>query len=48
MLREDLRDTDIPHRTTVRERICAMWAEHLTYLEKELKVWISHLVSHGY
>ncbi|PCH40576.1 hypothetical protein WOLCODRAFT_67316, partial [Wolfiporia cocos MD-104 SS10] len=37
MLREDLRDTDIPHRTTVRERVCAMWAEHLTNLEKELK-----------
>ena len=38
MLREDLRDSDIPHRSTIRARIIEVWEEHLDSLEKEMKV----------
>jgi hypothetical protein len=38
MLREGLRDSDIPHRTTIRNRVLEMWTEHLKTLELEMKV----------
>ncbi|KAK6996199.1 hypothetical protein R3P38DRAFT_2477759, partial [Favolaschia claudopus] len=36
MLREELKDADIPHRTTIRKRILEVWEEHLDSLEKEM------------
>jgi hypothetical protein len=38
MLREGLRNEDIPHRTTVRNRILQVWDEHLDTLSGEMKV----------
>jgi len=38
MLREDLKDADIPHRTTIRSRIMEVWDEHLDELEAEMSV----------
>lgn len=38
MLREDLKDSDIPHRTTVREHIMATWGKHLDELQAEMMV----------
>lgn len=38
ILRNDLKDSDIPHRTTIRNNIQAIWEEYLTMLEDELKV----------
>lgn len=38
MLREELRDEDIPHRTTIRNRILQVWDEHLDALANEMKV----------
>jgi len=38
MLREDLKETDIPHRTKIRERIAARWDDYLDILEARLKV----------
>ncbi|KAJ6495971.1 hypothetical protein C8R45DRAFT_926503 [Mycena sanguinolenta] len=35
MLRSELRDQDIPHRTTVHKRIIEVWDEHLNTLERE-------------
>ena len=40
MLREDLNDEDIPHRTTVRNRILEIWDEHLDQLATEMQVCI--------
>lgn len=39
MLRKDLKDSDIPHRTTVRNHIKEIWDEHLSGLEAEIKVF---------
>jgi len=39
MLREELRDSDIPHHLTIRARIIEVWDEHLDDLQKEMKVW---------
>ncbi|PPQ97649.1 hypothetical protein CVT26_002438 [Gymnopilus dilepis] len=36
MLREDLKNTDIPHRTSVREHIMATWEKHLETLQAEM------------
>ncbi|KAJ7185958.1 hypothetical protein C8R46DRAFT_881956, partial [Mycena filopes] len=36
LLREELKDSDIPHRTTIRKRILEVWNEHLDRLEKEM------------
>jgi hypothetical protein len=45
MLREDLKDSDIPHRTTIRKRIMEVWDEHLDTLEAQMKVrFILHLL----
>lgn len=38
MLREDLKDSDIPHRTTIRQRIMEIWEEHLGTLSEEMQV----------
>jgi hypothetical protein len=38
MLREDLKDEDIPHRTTVRNRILEIWDDHLEQLANEMQV----------
>ena len=38
MLREELKDEDIPHRTTVRNRILEIWDEHLDQLANEMQV----------
>lgn len=38
MLRGELKESDIPGRTKIREKIDAMYEEHLEKLEKELQV----------
>jgi hypothetical protein len=38
MLREELSDSDIPCRTTIRHRIEEVFEEHLCELEQEMKV----------
>ena len=38
MLRKELKDTYIPHRTTLQSRIDEVIGEHLETLEKEMKV----------
>jgi hypothetical protein len=43
MLREELKDEDIPHRTTIRNRILQVWDEHLDTLANEMKVCLLHL-----
>lgn len=45
MLREELKDEDIPHRTQVRTRILEIWDEHLDRLADEMKVKLSTLFS---
>lgn len=41
MLRAELKDSDIPHRTKIRKRVIEVWDEHLNTLERELGVCIS-------
>ena len=41
MLREELRDGDIPHRTHIRQRIGEIWEDHISDLEDEMKVHLS-------
>jgi hypothetical protein len=41
MLREDLKDSDIPHRTHLRNRVMELLQEYLSDLEKELRVCLS-------
>ena len=38
LLRSDLKDSDIPHRTTIRNHIKSVWDNHMTGLEAELQV----------
>jgi len=38
MLREELKDSDIPHRTTIRKRIMEVWDEHLDMLQDQMMV----------
>lgn len=38
MLREELRDEDIPRRTHIRQRVSEVWEEHNSDLEDEMKV----------
>lgn len=38
MLREDLKDSDIPHRTTIRARVDETLEIHLKRLEDEMQV----------
>ncbi|KAF9489835.1 hypothetical protein BDN71DRAFT_1374932, partial [Pleurotus eryngii] len=37
MLREELRDSDIPHRTTICKRVQQMWYDHLDRLQDEME-----------
>jgi len=37
MLRGDMRDSDIPHRTKVRSCVMERWDEHLDALHDEMK-----------
>jgi hypothetical protein len=38
MLRKELRELDIPHRTTIRKRVEEVLSEHLDKLEREMAV----------
>ena len=38
MLREELRDQDIPSRAHIRSRIMSMMNEHIDRLEKDMRV----------
>lgn len=38
LLRKDLKDSDIPHRTAIRSHIKTIWDQHLEQLEVDLKV----------
>lgn len=38
MLRQDLKDSDIPHRTTLWTQITEIWKEQLELLESEMEV----------
>lgn len=38
MLREDLKDLDIPHRTKIRNRALETWDKHLDRLQDEMAV----------
>ncbi|KAK7014542.1 ribonuclease H-like domain-containing protein, partial [Favolaschia claudopus] len=38
MLRAELNDSDIPHRTKIRKRVIEIWDEHLSHLESEMGV----------
>jgi hypothetical protein len=42
MLRDDLRDSDIPRRTHIRTRVAAIWDEHIAKLEREMTVRSLH------
>lgn len=41
MLREELRASDIPGRTTIRRRVEEVLEEHLDKLETEMKVCLT-------
>lgn len=43
MLRSELKDRDIPHRTTLRTRILERLNEHFETLRKEMAVSLSKL-----
>ena len=38
MLWEDLKDSDIPHCTTICKQIMEVWDEHLDTLQDQMKV----------
>lgn len=38
MLREELKDEDIPHRTKVRKRILEVWDDYMERLASDMKV----------
>jgi hypothetical protein len=38
MLRDELKDEDIPHQTHVHNRILEIWDEHLDSLSEDMKV----------
>ncbi|KZP21834.1 hypothetical protein FIBSPDRAFT_663987, partial [Athelia psychrophila] len=40
MLRKELREEDIPHRTTIRARIIQVWEEHLEELSKGFEAFM--------
>ncbi|KAJ6582876.1 hypothetical protein DFH09DRAFT_277755 [Mycena vulgaris] len=50
MLRDELKDSDIPHRTTIGKRILEVWDEHLDRLEREMELgcYRQNLVDNGY
>ncbi|KAJ7708536.1 hypothetical protein B0H14DRAFT_2415342, partial [Mycena olivaceomarginata] len=38
MLRAELKNSDIPHRTKIRKRVIEIWDEHLNTLQEEMAV----------
>lgn len=40
LLRQDLKENEIPHRSVIHNRIKTFWEEHLTELESDMKVCI--------
>lgn len=38
MLRAELKDSDIPHRSKMRSRIMEVWDDHLNTLQREMAV----------
>lgn len=44
MLRTELKDSDIPHRTTIREQILEVWEDHLKDLGDAMRVCYSSLI----
>ena len=44
LLREQLKDADIPHRTDLRNRVMKTWDEHIKTLEDDVKVRLGNLV----
>ncbi|KAJ7155918.1 hypothetical protein C8R43DRAFT_884280, partial [Mycena crocata] len=40
MLRAELKDSDIPHRTTIRNRILQIWDEYLDRLEADIAAFL--------
>lgn len=38
LLRSELKDSDIPHRTTIRNHVKDVWDSHMAGLETELQV----------
>jgi hypothetical protein len=45
LLREELKDEDIPHRTTIRNHIFQVWDRHLEQLENEMQVRVMKTIS---
>ncbi|KAF7334741.1 HAT family dimerization domain-containing protein [Mycena sanguinolenta] len=43
MLRSELKDSDIPHRTKIRQRVMEIWDEHLDKLESEMAAAIGKI-----
>jgi hypothetical protein len=39
LLREEMKDSDIPHRTTIQTRILELLKSHFKTLEEDMKVW---------
>ena len=48
MLHEELKDEDIPHWTTVRNRILEIWDKHLDQLANEMQVCLHATLSFYY
>ena len=48
MLRKELRESDIPGRTTIRKRIEEVYEEHLEKLRGEMEVRLYALTFHCY
>ena len=47
MLREELKDSDIPHHTKIQKQIMEVWDEHLDVLQDQMKVnFILYLCMH--
>ncbi|KIK00294.1 hypothetical protein K443DRAFT_100729, partial [Laccaria amethystina LaAM-08-1] len=44
LLWEDLKDSEIPHQTTIRNRIKEIWDEHLASLESEIKKAVLYIL----
>jgi hypothetical protein len=47
MLRAELKDSDIPHRTKIRKRVIEIWDEHLNTLQEEMAVCAFSLGEHS-
>jgi hypothetical protein len=43
MLKADLKESDIPSRSTIRTRILEVFEEHLGVVAEEMKVWSIYL-----